>query len=156
DLPPIRYSYFNPDSRRYEVASTNATKVHVGAGTLASADTGRSETLLSLRTRYRGAPSVPLHEHPLFWAFLALAPVPAITFGARDRRRRSAPRTPDRIAHLTRLAKQTDARDACDIRRAFAGALSERLKLESETFTRPGALARSLRRRGVSTEVAQK
>ena len=32
DLPPIHYTYFNPDSRRYEVASTNPTRVHISAG----------------------------------------------------------------------------------------------------------------------------
>src|SRR6185503_18870113 len=35
DLPPIRYSYFNPDSRRYEVTATSSTRVRVGAGSLA-------------------------------------------------------------------------------------------------------------------------
>ncbi|HEY3593419.1 MAG TPA: BatD family protein, partial [Polyangiaceae bacterium] len=33
DLPPIRYTYFNPEARRYEVASTDPTHVHVGQGT---------------------------------------------------------------------------------------------------------------------------
>lgn len=156
DLPPIRYTYFNPDSRRYEVASTASTRVRVRTGTLATADTARTETLLSLRTRYRGAPREPLHQHPLFWAFLALAPVPAITMGARERRRRGAPRTPDRIARLAQMVKDPEAsRDAREVRRAFSGALAERLGLGPESFTRPGALAKSLRRRGVSTELAQ-
>jgi hypothetical protein len=155
DLPPIRYTYFNPDTRRYEVASTTMTRVRVRPGTLASSDTARTETLLALRTRYRGAPRTPVHEHPLFWAFLALAPVPAFTLGARGRRRRSAPRAPDRIARLSHLPHDPAAsRDACEVRRAYAGALAERLGLDADSFTRPGALARALRRRGVSTELA--
>jgi hypothetical protein len=46
------------------------------------------------------------------------------------------------------------SRDASAVRRAYTGALAERLGLEAESFSRPGALARSLRRRGVSTNVA--
>jgi hypothetical protein len=36
----------------------------------------------------------------------------------------------------------------------YTRALADRMGLQSEAFTRPGALARALRRRGVSTEVA--
>jgi tetratricopeptide (TPR) repeat protein len=155
DLPPIRYSYFNPDSRRYEVASTGSTHVHVATGTLASADTARTETLLALRTRYRGAPSTPLHERPVFWAILALIPVPAVSLRTRERRRRAAKRAPTHAARLEELAHAAaDARDACEVRRVFTSALGERLGLQPESFTRPGGLSRSLRRRGVSTEVA--
>ncbi|HTE47021.1 MAG TPA: hypothetical protein VK636_17370 [Gemmatimonadaceae bacterium] len=155
DLPPIRYAFFNPDLRRYEVSATKATRLHVRPGTLASADTARTETLLSLRTRYRGAAVTPLHEHPVFWAFLALLPVPALTLGTRDRRRRSTVR---QVSHAARLASLSrggpKALDASDVRRAFTSALAERLGLMPESFTRPGALARTLRRRGVTTAVA--
>ncbi len=155
DVPPIRYSYFDPDSRRYEVASANPTRVHVGAGTLASADTVRAETLLALRTRYRGPLGTPLHQHPIFWAVLALFPLPALTATARDRRRRVVPREPDRASQLATLARLAPHPiDAGAIRRAFTSAIAERVRVAPETFTRPGALARVLRRRGVSTEIA--
>jgi hypothetical protein len=155
DLPPIRYSYFNPDSRRYETAATASKHVHVGAGTLASADTARTETLLGLRARYRGAPRTPLHQHPIFWALLALAPFPAITLRSRERRRSAAPRAAEGPARLAALAKRADAgRDPCEVRRVYTNALAERLGLAPESFTRAGALARALRRRGVSTDVA--
>jgi tetratricopeptide (TPR) repeat protein len=155
DLPPIRYTYFNPDTRQYEVTSTTATRVRVRPGTLASSDTARTETLLALRTRYRGAPRAPVHENPIFWAFLALVPVPAFTYRARERRHRKAPTTPDRVTRLAHLPKEPKAsRDASEIRRAYAGALAERLRLDADSFTRPGALARALRHRGVSNELA--
>lgn len=155
DVPPIRYAYFNPDLRRYEVASTAVARVHVGPGTLASADTARTEALLSLRTRYRGAPRTPLHEYPVFWALFALAPVPALTFGARARRRRAAALVVNHANRLSALSHDAAAsRDPCEVRRAYTSALADRLGLEPESFTRPGALARSLRRRGVSTPVA--
>lgn len=154
DVPPIRYSYFDPDLRRYETASANPTHVHVGPGTLASADTMRAQTLLALRTRYRGPLGVPLHQHPVFWAVLALIPVPALTLRARERRRRVAPRAPDRAFQLAALARHDSANDASAIRRAFTAAIADRVRVAPESFTRPGALARVLRRRGVSTEVA--
>lgn len=155
DLPPIRYPYFNPDSRRYEVASTSPTRVHITPGTLASSDTARTEMLLALRTRYRGPARQPMHEHPLFWALLAIAPLPAIILSARERRRRIADQAPNRHLRLARIVKDpTLARDACEVRRAYTMALAERLGLDPESFTRPGALARALRRRGVSTDIA--
>ena len=155
DLPPIHYSYFNPDSRRYEVASTNPTHVRIGPGTLASGDTARTEALLSLRTRYRGAPRTPLHEHPVFWALLALVPLPAISLRARERRRRLAPKSMTSAGRLVAMARdKREPHDPSAIRRAYTAALSERLRIAPESFTRAGGLARALRRRGVSTDVA--
>jgi hypothetical protein len=91
----------------------------------------------------------------VFWAFLALAPLPALSFGARERRRRAeALRPVNRGARLDGLARARGTPDATEVRRAYAGALAERLNLEAESFTRPTALARALRRRGVSTELA--
>jgi tetratricopeptide (TPR) repeat protein len=155
DLPPIRYTYFNPDSRRYEVASTNPTRVHISAGGLASGDTAKTETLLPLRARYRGAPSSPLHEHPVFWAVMALVPLPALSLTGRERRRRRVAKPASKASRLAAMAQAADAsRNAGEVRRAYTGALAERLKLESESFTRPGALARAMRRRGVTPELA--
>ena len=155
DVPPIHYSYFNPDSRRYETTSTTPAHVFVLPGTLASADTARTETLLALRPRYRGPLGAPLHEHPVFWALLALVPVPAISLRARERRGRVAHRTltgAARLARLTRAAARSN--DPREIRQTFTAVLSERLGLAAEAFTNVGSLARALRRRGVSSEVA--
>jgi len=155
DVPPIRYPYFNPDSRHYEVASTSPTHVRIGAGTLANADTARTEMLLKLRTEYRGPARAPIHEHPVFWAFLALVPVPALSYRSRNRVKRTTKRVVNAAARLATLARDTSAtHDASDIRRAYTGALAERLGLGSESFTRAGGLARALRRRGVSSDVA--
>jgi hypothetical protein len=156
DLPPIRYGYFNPDSRRYEMASTNPTHVRVGPGSLASGDTARTETLLPLRPRYRGVPSAPIHEHPAFWALLALAPIPAITLKERRRKRgRGTQRASRPVPVMSLLRDAGRSRDASEVRRAYTRALSERLNLSPDIFTRPGGLTRALRRRGVSTATAQ-
>jgi hypothetical protein len=155
DVPPIRYPYFNPESRRYEVAATNPTRVRIGPGALASSDTARAETLLHLRTEYRGPVRAPLHEHPVFWAFLALAPVPALTYRSRNRVKATTKRVPNAAIRLAALARDPKAIvDASEVRRAYTGALAERLALEAESFTRTGGLARALRRRGVSSDVA--
>lgn len=155
DLPPIKYTYFNPETRRYETTSTNPTHLRVAPGTLASADTVKTESLLSLRTRYRGAPTTPLHEHPVFWLALALVPLPAVSLRERERRARRPAKPAGGAARLANLAKDSSAaRDACEVRRVYTFALAERLGLNPESFTRSGALARALRRRGVSTEVA--
>ncbi len=156
DVPPIRYTYFNPDSRRYEVAATNAAHVRVGSGSLASLDTARPETMLALRPRYRGVPSVPLHEHAAFWAVLALLPLPALTVGARERRRRAAPASVNRAAALLAMSRdETASRDPRTVRRAFTSALGERLDLDAAGFARSGSLARALKRRGVSATIAR-
>ena len=155
DIPPIRYGYFDPDARRYQVASTSPMHVRIAPGTLASADTARTEALLSLRTRYRGPARAPLHEHTAFWALLALAPLPALTLRGRERRRAAPRPLPSRTARLGALLKDAvRARDPGEVRRAFTGALAERVGLSAESLTRAGGLARALRRRGVSTEVA--
>jgi hypothetical protein len=85
-----------------------------------------------------------------FWAVLALIQF-RLTLGTRaptSRRARPIPR-------LTALTHdETHSRDASEVRRAYTTALAERVGLMPESFTRPGALARALRRRGVTTAVA--
>lgn len=155
DVPPIRYGYFNPDTRRYEVTATGTTRIHVAPGTLASADTARSETLLPLRPRYRGPARVPIHEHAAFWALLALAPLPAMTLRRRTRHKKATPRAHEPARKLAASIRAAAAeRDASGVRRVYTSALTERLSLQPESFTRAGGLARVLRRRGVSTGIA--
>jgi oxygen tolerance protein BatD len=153
DLPPIRYPYFNPDRRRYELATSRQRHIRVGAGTLAAADTAQRDRVYALRERYRGPLAPPAQRRPVFWAILAIAPLPAL--GLRTRRR--TPRVaaaPSSASRLKALSRASVTRDPCDLRRAYVGALAERLGLNAEVFTRPGALARALRRAGVSTELA--
>ena len=153
DLPPIRYGYFNPDTRRYAVTSAAGARVTIAPGSLAVVDTLRAEPLLPLRLRYRGPVDRPPHERGYFWLVLAIAPLPALA----GRIRRSPRRAPtlSAAARLRALARaRPDLRDACELRRAFANALAERLGVSSQRFTRAGALARALRRAGVSVSTA--
>jgi oxygen tolerance protein BatD len=153
DLPPIKYGYFNPDTRRYEVTAAAGERVTIAPGALAMIDTSRVESLLPLRSHYRGPVDHPPQNLGYFWLALALAPVPAVAGRMRRRPRRMAPITA--AARLRAMARHPGTvRDACELRRVYANALGERLGLGSERFTRPGTLARALRRAGVSVAVA--
>jgi hypothetical protein len=153
DVPPIRYGYFNPDTRRYAVAAAAGATVTITPGALAVVDTIRSEPLLPLRLRYRGAAARPPHEKGYFWLLLALAPFPAVAGRVRGKPRRAG--TVTAAARFRALVRQRPAlQDPCELRRAFANALGERLGISSERFTRPGTLARALRRAGVSVSTA--
>lgn len=151
DLPPTRYGYFDPRHHRYEIAVAPATPVRISGGGLASADTGQAEMPLGIRAAYTGPSAPPLHSHPVFWAVMALAPLPAIL--ARARRRAAAvTRTPPRDP--VRLLAGVKAEDPVTLRRVYVRALALRLGCSPENFTHPGALERALRRAGVSDRVA--
>jgi hypothetical protein len=153
DVPPIRYGYFNPDTRRYAVASAAPAHVSIAPGALAAVDTLRAEPAMAIRSRYRGPANRPPYEKGYFWLVLALAPVPAMLGSVRRSPRRvMAPTAATRLRALARA--QSEARDPCHVRRAFANALGERLGISPEHFTKPGALVRALRRAGVSPDVA--
>ena len=157
ELPAVRYPYFDPARESYELALTPPVAIRVAPGALASplAASGDS-AILSLRRTYRGALGEPVHDRPLFWAILLLAPLPALTLGAvRLPRRRLAPRRSG-VSALRSLAAAHNASppEARAVRRAFVLALAERLGMNVELLSRRGALARSLRRSGVTQRVA--
>jgi hypothetical protein len=158
DVPPIRYSYFNPETRRYEVTATAPTHLSVGTGALAEADTARTEEVLTLRPRYRGPIGAPLQQRVPYWVLLMMVPIPAL--GARLRRRSARPvRTTTggqrrSLGELARVSPSGPSLDPREVRRAYAGALAIRLGLSPEMLTRAGALARVLRRAGVTPALA--
>jgi len=154
DVPPVRYGYFDPAHRRYDVATSAGERLMVAAGALASADTGQADGPLSIRTRYRGPVSTPPHSSPLFWIVLALAPLPALLF--RSRSRPAAARTGASLNPMDALAAAAASSDAVALRRNYVRALARRLGCSPEDFTHPGALARVLRRAGVSESTASR
>jgi len=153
DLPPIRYGYFNPDTRRYEVTAAAGERVTIAPGALAVIDTSRAEPLLPIRMQYRGPVDHPPQNLAYFWLALVLAPLPAVAGRIRRAPRRVAPMTAG--ARLRAMARHPrSVHDACELRRVYANALGERLGVSSERFTRPGTLARALRRAGVPIGIA--
>jgi hypothetical protein len=153
DLPPVRYGYFDPARRRYDVAVAPGQRLMVGTGALAASDTGNIESVLDIRPRYRGPAWPPLQSRAAFWVVMALVPVPAIV--SRAKRRASArvkrPVVDDPMRALLG-ARVPD--NPIQLRRQFVRALAQRLGCNPEDFTHPGALERSLRRAGVSVEIA--
>ena len=155
DLPPVRYSYFDPWRHSYEVAVSSPSRILVGAGALASADTVSAEPVLAIRTVYRGAAWPSPQSRPLFWLAMVLAPMPALVTRARRRRASTRPPAIAPNQHLEALVSTT-ARDAVMLRRQYVRALAQRLGCSPEDFTHPGALARALRRSGVSIDTASR
>lgn len=156
DVPPIQYSYFNPDLRRYVTAQSPPVRMRIASGALAGDDTARTEERLSIRARYTGPVGVPLHQHFSFWLLVAASPLPFVGYRSRERRRRAV-RAMTAAERLNRIAAgtTTEAPTPPVVRRAFGDALGARLGLPPTVFTRPGALARALRRSGVSREAAE-
>ncbi|HET7583320.1 MAG TPA: hypothetical protein VFK13_00290 [Gemmatimonadaceae bacterium] len=154
-LPPVRYVYFDPQTERYEVASTRALPLTVAPGTLARADSGAPArpARLALRDRYRGPIPQPPYRDIAFWLLLAVAPIPALALAVvrrpRTRRARSA------AARLD-AAGTGRARDAAgdEVRRTLVAAIADRLHVPREAIAEPRAMERMARRAGVSPDTA--
>ncbi|HYD51565.1 MAG TPA: BatD family protein, partial [Gemmatimonadaceae bacterium] len=152
DLPPVQYPYFDPTRATYLTATAPPLRVRVAPGALAGAtDSITREAPLPLRERYRGPARTPLHQRPVFWALLALAPLPAVSRRVRRARRARRPRAAPDAALRAAAAAPSDVRT---LRRAFIDAAADRIGIPAEAFTRVGALARALRRAGVSRDTA--
>lgn len=155
ELPAFRYSYFDPSSGQYETALTEPDTLTVLPGSLARETPQSSRRpALPIRAVDRGAIAGPTHDTPLFRMLMLLAPLPALSMllVRRRPRRRIERRSPLRI--LRDLARLQRAADVRQIRRAYLAALAERLGLPPMTLGRRGGLARTLRRAGVSADVA--
>ena len=153
DVPPVRYGYFDPSRRQYDVAIAPGKHVRVAPGALASADTGQAESPLAIRTRYGGPAWPPMQSYPAFWLVMALAPVPALV-GRVRRRAKMARERRDRAPDPMRALTISPARDPVALRRQYVRALAQRLGCHPQDFTHPGALERVLSRAGVSRGTA--
>ena len=153
DAPRVRYGYFDPSRRRYDVVESGTGRVRVRNGALASADTGQVESALQIRTRYAGAPWPPLQTRPEFWLAMALVPIPALVRRVRRRNvRLRAAAPPNPMQALVNAPSD----DAFALRRQYVRALAQRLGCSPEDFTHTGALRRALRRAGVSEDTSEK
>jgi hypothetical protein len=152
EVPAVRYTFFNPDGRRYETALANPLRVSVLAAATTAADTAATERALAIRTAYRGPLGRPLYTRAEYWLALAAAPLPALLFGARSRTRVRTT-TVNRRRELRAVAADPAA-GARGLRRAFMAALGERLGVSADAFNRAGALDRVLRHAGVPAGLA--
>ncbi len=157
-VPAIRYPYFDPEGRRYEVALTPSLPLTILPGGLAGGGADPRATdgaRLAIREQFGGAARTPLPSRPLFWVLVALVPLPALVLAAvrgAPRRRARPAQTPARA--LRALASDDGARPG-QLRRCFVAAVGARLPLGPDAFAAPATFAHRLRRCGVTGDSAR-
>jgi hypothetical protein len=156
-VPRLRYPYFDPYARQYEVAESAPVALVIAAGSLASADTSTatSPPRWMLRTAYRGALAPPLYRSRALLLALLLVPLPALVrIGRRRPRRRTRVASP--AVALRALARREDAvAEARTVRRAFLSAAAQRLDATATTLAEPATLRHLALRAGVTTATAE-
>ena len=151
-VPEIEYSYFDPQRVQYDVARTDSVVLPVASADLASGDTAAAARLPIRRVLSEEEPP-PLPTRPWYWAVLALAPVPAaLRRVMRRRRHRAVTQSASRRLRALRDARRPPT--PRELRRAFLDALTERAPQLGSAVTTGGALARGLRRVGVTERTA--
>jgi len=159
EVPTLRYPYFDPYARQYQVAESAPVALFIAAGALASADTGTTSTAPRwlLRSRYRGALPPPLYRSPSILLALLLLPVPVLVLigtrrPARRKRREVAP-----AVTLRALARsEATVREARTIRRSFLSAAADRLGASATVLAEPAVLRHLALRAGVTAETAER
>jgi tetratricopeptide (TPR) repeat protein len=157
-LAPVRYPYFDPYRKRYDVALTGAIPVSIGAGALAAIDSGATARppAWAVRTEYRGELPVPIYLTVPYIMLIVLLPAPAIAFAIANRpkreRRRRRRRPPEEV--LRELARRPDGADLSALRRAFLDAVGRRLRAPASALAEPEAIRRAARRAGTSGATA--
>ncbi|HVT38921.1 MAG TPA: hypothetical protein VHE78_07745, partial [Gemmatimonadaceae bacterium] len=158
-VPAIRYTYFNPFSRRYETALTQPFTVRVAPGEVVAPDVAANAAPparpLTLRAELGDETGPPLGDLPwIRWA-LALSPLPALVgWASRRPRRARRPTTP--LERLRALRGPAGASSTpAVVRRIFLDGLLRRTGLEAAVLAQPGAWTRALRLEGVSDECAR-
>lgn len=157
-VPALRYPYFNPYRRRYEIARSEPIAVRAIATTLDSAAAPTAPvvtapaTALALRPSLGAQRPAPIGDSWFVRVLLLLAPLPAVGawWARRPPRARPLPTPRER---LDRFAGRTGAA-APEVRRALLDALAQRLRLDPAALARPGAWERALRREGVTADTA--
>ncbi len=162
-VPVIEYAYFDPYEASYRVASSEPIGITIAAGEFVSAPmTVVERDGLVLRTVDRGETRAPLSRHPLLWALLALAPLPALrrrrAVVSRDITGRDASAALDVPAEQhprERSSNERARRSAADARKQLLDALATRLATTPTALVAHSALERRLRRRGVTRGTTQ-
>jgi len=156
-LGAVRYSYFDPVARRYDVATSAPIALTVAPGALAAVDTGAASRrpVWDLRAAYRGELPIPLYRQLPFILLVALAPAPALAlaFARRPKRERRRRRRVPPELRLRELARGPNA-DLRSLRRAWLDAVAARLRANASAVAEPETLRRAARRAGTSGATA--
>jgi hypothetical protein len=152
-VPAIRYSFFDPDRRAYDVSFTDSLALDVVTASLASADTSLA-TRLPIRMVLRAERAPELPSRSWYWALLALAPLPATLRRLRSRRRRRAS-TLSAARRLRAFGSSRTPPHPRELRRAYLDALRDRVPSLGDSASRL-PLGRALRYAGVTDATAQR
>jgi tetratricopeptide (TPR) repeat protein len=156
-VPSLRYAYFNPRTRRYEIASTTPVEVRIAAGDIADTPTAEppppAAAVLEIRSALGEEAPQPLGNSPLILGLVALAPFAALGAWLAKRPKRAKP-LPTPRQRLEVMAKAVKEESVIEVRRALADGLTLRTGLDPANLTEPGAWTRALRKEGVSSESA--
>jgi hypothetical protein len=160
-VPALRYAFFNPRARRYEVATTTPFDVRVVQGAVAAAtDFGGapalpppSESPFDIRGELGRETGAPLGAMPVVLVLVVLAPIVAAGAWWRRRPRRVKP-APTPVQRLAAIGERGDADAVRDVRRLLGDGLRARTGLDGARLTAPGAWTMALRKVGVTAESA--
>ncbi|HET8771735.1 MAG TPA: hypothetical protein VFM71_12195 [Gemmatimonadaceae bacterium] len=156
-VPAIEFPFFDPIARTYETARTRGMGVRVAPGDLVTipdrGPTPGAAVPLGLRPALEGPAPVTLPLAPVWLGVVLLAPLPWVVARWRERRRRARTASPRARPPEERL-RDPAVKAASDVRGLFDAALRRRTGIALETVTDEDALARALRREGVTPETA--
>ena len=159
EVPPVRYPYFDPYARQYEVAESAPVAIFIAAGTLASADTSTASSAprWMLRPTYRGALPPPLYRSRALLLALLLIPVPVLLLVGTRRPTRRKARSVSPAVSLRALAREkSTVREARSVRRTFLNAVADRLSASATEIAEPAALHHLALRAGVTVDTADR
>jgi tetratricopeptide (TPR) repeat protein len=154
EIPAIEYAYFNPATRRYELASTRSDRVDVASGDLAPVtNTNVVDDALPLKGSFRRTVPGTLWSRSWFVAVAIAAPLlPLFLAARRAHERRRHTNVPRERAGMAGPRK----RDATsDLRHSFLASLEARLRLQQGGAADVRALRSRLLRRGISRATAE-
>lgn len=156
-IPALRYAFFNPRTRRYEIAMSQMLTVRVATGdvvaTVVTLDAGPDDAPMIIQPELGDDAPLPLSANPLVLIALILAPLGALGawFARRPRRVKPAATPAQRLAAI---GARADADALGEVRRALIDGLCIRTGLDAARFTATGAWTMALRKRGVTPEAA--
>jgi tetratricopeptide (TPR) repeat protein len=156
-VPPVRYAYFNPRTRRYEVATTAPIPVRVAPGDVAPAVSALPKAPAAVRpppifpALGDDAPAA-MSRSAFAVALVVLAPL--IAFGVAVIRRPKKPRPVPTPAQRIEAAAAAGAAGARIVRQALLDGIVARTGVDAMACTRPGALSAALRQAGVTRHSA--
>lgn len=159
EVPPLRYPYFDPYARQYQVAESAPVALYIAAGALASADTSTVSAAprWMLRTAYRGALPMPLYRSTTILLALLLLPVPVLVLVGTRRPAKKRRRVVPPAVTLRALARsEATVREARTIRRSFLSAAADRLGASQTVLAEPSTLRHVAVRAGVTPETADR